>query len=74
MTKEKLGYTSNPSPAGLPLSPGMAMSHPCMASCTWCLLLSELKKYAPEGGAAPVAGSAPPPPPLEDASAMDKQV
>ena len=49
MTKEKLGYTSNPSPAGLPLSPGMTMSHPFMMPCTWCLMLSELKKYAPDG-------------------------
>ena len=50
MTKEKLGYTSNPSTAGLPLSPGMAMTHPCTDSCNMCLILSELKLQE-EGGA-----------------------
>jgi len=46
MTKEKLGYTTWPVPAGLPRSHGMQMTNPMTAPCTHCLLYRELKNQA----------------------------
>lgn len=57
MTKAKLGKKHFPAPAGLPLVPGAQMSHPCLAPCTMCLLLAELKKSDPDGMDQPLMGN-----------------
>jgi len=45
MTKDNLGFTYYPNPAGLPLVSGNQLTLPYSSSCAMCLMLAELKAH-----------------------------